>query len=349
MCIIIYRPAEHTLPMDVLEACQMDNSDGWGLMYAQDGSVLVERGMTWAEFNAAYTRLPTDLPMAIHFRWRTHGKTDLHNTHPYEVLSGDYPEDRIWVMHNGIIQIPEYNPDMSDTWHWVRYLAQPILRQNPGALKEKFWVKTLEDTTGYSRLIFMDGKGDVTFLSKSDWYQDYGCRFSNNSFIGSKEINRTSLFDSYYGGRYGAYETNPYGSIGVTNAASTGGGRHTGRGFRYTLNGKPVEDDDYAREWEEALAKSTAEAEAAGETSGRELTVIGHNSKPKDVIYLHRDDYYRMSADQVRQWFDDMEENNTFCLEDLASLVRYDINILVNEYPEMVADFLQELAYQVTG
>jgi predicted glutamine amidotransferase len=62
--------------------------------------------------------LQDDREIAIHFRWTTHGKTDMLNCHPYDVIPGF-----IAMMHNGVLHTGNAaDKNKSDTWHFIQGL-----------------------------------------------------------------------------------------------------------------------------------------------------------------------------------------------------------------------------------
>lgn len=178
MCIIVYRPANHELTMDLLEACQQENHDGWGIMYSDQGRVMVMNGMDLESFKSAYNSIEPDMEIAIHFRWKTHGNIDLINTHPYPVLNLEENGEDLWVMHNGIIDVKETRQGMSDTWHWVKHVARPILKNNPDGIFDPDIVDILEATVTHSRLLFLNGNGKFVFLNQKMWTEEKGCIWS---------------------------------------------------------------------------------------------------------------------------------------------------------------------------
>ena len=77
------------------------NPDGIGFMYGTAKGLKVTKTLpkNIGDATAFIQRIPNDdREIAIHFRWTTHGKTDMLNCHPYDVVPGF-----IAMMHNGVL------------------------------------------------------------------------------------------------------------------------------------------------------------------------------------------------------------------------------------------------------
>lgn len=174
MCITIWKPENITLYDNALKNCWDGNPDGAGFMYAEDGKVHIVKGlMTYEAFLAAYK--PHELRAAVlHFRISTHGKVDEANTHPFQVT------ETLGLTHNGIINNVkcDINKDMSDTWHFVEKFAKPFanLWQHPA------YKALVEQYIGYSKLIWMDGDGNVEIYNESSGNWNSQCWFSNYTY-----------------------------------------------------------------------------------------------------------------------------------------------------------------------
>ena len=99
MCLAIYKPAECMPDWGALEEGFQSNDDGAGFAAVADGKVIVSKGhFTFDDFREAY--LPYQhLQSAVHFRWATHGKTDVLNCHPFRI------SDETALIHNGVLSI----------------------------------------------------------------------------------------------------------------------------------------------------------------------------------------------------------------------------------------------------
>src|SRR5687768_9176607 len=98
------------------------NPDGIGIMYATHHKgkpilkIVKKLPNTLAAAEQFIARMPDDARQcAIHFRWTTHGDTNLDNCHPYTVLEG-----QVALMHNGVLSTGnDKDKTKSDTWHFI--------------------------------------------------------------------------------------------------------------------------------------------------------------------------------------------------------------------------------------
>jgi Glutamine amidotransferase domain len=138
VCLIIHRPKGGVIPPDYLANGMRRNPDGWGLMWCHRGTIHTVRSM---QPNGLVDAIRDAGPgaLSVHLRYATHGTKDAENCHPFSLCNGRYA-----LMHNGIIATaPEIEEDRSDTYHFARYVLEPILQAAP----------KLFDTPGFSALI----------------------------------------------------------------------------------------------------------------------------------------------------------------------------------------------------
>lgn len=174
MCIAILKPAGITLFPDTLKNSWDSNPDGAGFMYAEDGKVVVVKGlMTFEDFLAAYEP-HKDKQCVLHFRIATHGGVSEANTHPFAV------SDTLGVVHNGVINNIkcDIDPSRSDTWHFVEKIMKPYVKH----WKIAPFKALVECFIGASKLIFLDGEGHYDIYNESYGKWQDGCWFSNNSW-----------------------------------------------------------------------------------------------------------------------------------------------------------------------
>lgn len=180
MCIAAYKPENMVLSEETLRNCWDGNPDGAGFMYAEEGKIVIVKGlMTFKDFMEAYE--PHKLKQcALHFRIATHGNVDKENTHPFRV------SETLGLVHNGIINniACDINKDMSDTWHFTEKIMKPFEQhwQSPAykALVESF--------IGYSKLILLDGEGNFSIYGEKHGTWDCQCWFSNTSYKVKKTV-----------------------------------------------------------------------------------------------------------------------------------------------------------------
>lgn len=215
MCVIIYRPAEHKLSLTTLDNCMDDNPDGWGLMWSENGQVVVRKGREMRDFWPAYREAGVR-DLGIHFRFRTHGSVSDDQAHPYVVFNGNQRHQPLWLMHNGVFNhVKMHDETRSDTEHWIEQILRPILGPEPELWgNETFWDMIKEDTRG-SRLLMLNGRGEWAFTGQ--WEQHEGCHFSNTySVYGSWKSGMGG-----WGGHYNKWNDEPYDRLGSTSARTT--------------------------------------------------------------------------------------------------------------------------------
>ena len=115
MCVIIDRPAGVPIDEKILKTALNDNPDGWGWMYADNNELICDWGMDDKDFFESYEYLPKDVHATLHFRWTTHGLTNVLNCHPFLFNGDEYA-----VVHNGVISgVNIKHKDLSDTYHFA--------------------------------------------------------------------------------------------------------------------------------------------------------------------------------------------------------------------------------------
>lgn len=174
MCIAIYKPKNVLIFEDTLKQCWETNPHGAGFMYPNKGKLIINKGhMTYEEFQTAFEP-HKDKACVLHFRIATHGETNQANTHPFQVT------EKLGLVHNGIINhvACDINKTMSDTWHFVEKYVKPLAKLwRTEAIRGLY-----EEYIGYSKLIMMDGAGNVEIIKENLGIWDSGCWFSNTTY-----------------------------------------------------------------------------------------------------------------------------------------------------------------------
>lgn len=185
MCIIVVKPEGAEIPNSNLYNMWMNNPHGAGLMYAQNGKLMVNKGlMTFPQFLSAYNKV-ADRKMVIHFRWRTHGPANQKLTHPFWI------KQNIGMVHNGIIPSVKPRRKESDTstyaWALQNRYRDPMVAMEDIAKR----VEVLIDI-GLSKLVFMNGNGRIQILNEQmGHWNDDGCWYSNHSYTDHKVYDET--------------------------------------------------------------------------------------------------------------------------------------------------------------
>ena len=177
MCIAIMKPEGKVIPEDTLLECWNNNPDGAGFMYAEDGKLHIHKGfMGWSGFWKAWKK-HQDKKSVIHFRIRTHGKTDAENTHPFQV------GDNLAFVHNGTIgNVSIDNKDFSDTYHFNTKLMKKLYKADSRFIFKEHFQELVSAYIGWSKLIFLDAKGNHVIVNEDKGKWDEDIWYSNTSY-----------------------------------------------------------------------------------------------------------------------------------------------------------------------
>lgn len=195
MCIAISKPQGFTLTDETLQECWTRNPDGAGFMYVENKQLQIIKGlMTFEAFKLAYEP-HREAACVLHFRIKTHGKTNEENTHPFLIDKG------LGMVHNGILSTVDTTSDqtMSDTYHFTQTHLHRFRRDNKRFYLNPVYKTILESFIGYSKLIFMDNQGNVEIFNESKGVWDSGCWFSNTSYKTYEYPKQTRAKEKYNG------------------------------------------------------------------------------------------------------------------------------------------------------
>jgi hypothetical protein len=183
MCLITLNTAETRFTKAWLTDFFNHNSDGLGVMYAENGELIVEKFVPKNVKQALkfYATHIEGKDAIVHWRMRTHGDIDTANSHPYEVLNKKDHGIDLWMMHNGILHdVNDDQQEMSDTWHFIRDTIRPILSEYPALLHHQAFIELLEERIGESnKLAFMDNLGNRTIVNEHAFVEFNGAKLSN--------------------------------------------------------------------------------------------------------------------------------------------------------------------------
>jgi hypothetical protein len=187
MCLIVYKENSNGVFTNrQFRSMIHRNADGLGIMWREDGRVKFDKVLgTPKDKFELFRKYRSMESWAMHARMKTHGKIDLDNCHPYELMSIDRGDAiDLFVMHNGVLSsAPEVNKDMSDTWHFMEYIIKPIVTANLDLLWNDDHFQTwLASTIKGSKLLFMrsdDVEHPVLILNHDAGKEESGCWLSN--------------------------------------------------------------------------------------------------------------------------------------------------------------------------
>ena len=157
--------------------CWDANNDGVGIMYSDNGKIIVNREMhSFNEFmklKKQADKLNTNI--VIHFRIATSGGVNEHNCHPFRV------NNNLYFCHNGILDIKvPLDSKINDT----QIFNNAFMKGLPtNFVKDNTIMSLLEYSIGNrNKFVFLDNEGQFYILNESAGKWDNGAWFSNDSY-----------------------------------------------------------------------------------------------------------------------------------------------------------------------
>ena len=178
MCVIVVKPKEKEISLDVLRKCWNANGDGAGVAWKEKGSIRVRKGiMSFEEFERIFKEVYSkQKEMVFHFRLTSRGRTCPEMTHPFRLVRLPEPDPLEFVttrpvlFHNGtILELGDW--EKSDTFFLARLLSELYEHRVP----IKDIAKVLSLISGNKFVLFSPQK---TVLI-GNFEEEEGCLFSN--------------------------------------------------------------------------------------------------------------------------------------------------------------------------
>lgn len=177
MCLIaFFDKPDLTFTDTELDTIRHNNSDGMGIMYRSGGRVRVHRSLD--EIN-----IPNITPIAVHWRFATHGNVSKKGCHPHWIMSKDFgdPYD-LALMHNGSMDYWDDLGALSDTAIFCKTVLRPILLADPEAYTStEFWLHVVRESrdTGSKFILCHSEYGFTGVPNLGEWTNRNGILVSN--------------------------------------------------------------------------------------------------------------------------------------------------------------------------
>ncbi len=191
MCIIAGKKIGIPMPDSAtLQRCFENNSDGAGIMWAENGAVHIRKGfMNYDTFNDYIDKLGnrinlTDTALVMHFRITTHGATNPQTCHPFPISKKIKDLKRtsfttdIGVAHNGIIRI-KCIPKLSDTQSYIVKRLYSIYKRDSAFFKDTATMNVIEKEI-QSKMCFLTSEGELYTIG--NFIEEDGVLYSNSSY-----------------------------------------------------------------------------------------------------------------------------------------------------------------------
>ena len=183
---MIYKPANQKIPNKFLENAYRANKDGSGICIATGTELIVEKSKDWThEDIIRVLEANPDLPALVHFRWTTHGGNSDANTHPFSLKGG-------WAAaHNGVIQIPIWDPTKSDTREFLDRYVKPLIHNGVNLDNLTVIEQIGKVITTANKMAFLHFSGRSAIVNESVgnwddgvWYSNYGYKSYATTYSG---------------------------------------------------------------------------------------------------------------------------------------------------------------------
>lgn len=190
MCLLVIENdvTAPALSDEFLTGVYTRNSDGLGVMWAENDTLFFIKRLpqSAAEFIAFYRESIQGKVCAWHARMKTHGDIDHENCHPYPVFGFDGHDGAeishpMALMHNGVLSSGNTkDKTKSDTWHYIRDVMQPLLKDHPEMFMNEALIKMLGSAIGHgNKFAIMDYTGKIAVVNKSAFTEYQGRLLSN--------------------------------------------------------------------------------------------------------------------------------------------------------------------------
>ena len=219
MCVIIHRLPNIIIPAEKIEAACTVNSDGFGLAVADRGRIELIKELNPdgndPERVLKLLEETKELPVLLHLRFKTVGKINEANCHPFTVDTHADDGLDLVMCHNGTMnQFNITGNDFSDSYMFNEMILKPMVERSlcspdvepDNLLDDEFIQLVLNEFVPSSSIVSLfDGNGKSLHIHESQGFEHEGWWSSNNySFNTQHRVKSDNTFPnrSYttYGG-----------------------------------------------------------------------------------------------------------------------------------------------------
>lgn len=315
MCLLVKQPSTTAFTDAFLEDVFIKNSDGLGVMYAEDGKLHVYKCLpaTAQDFIDFYRKHAEGRDCVWHARMQTHGDIDFDNCHPYKVT------ENIWLAHNGVLSTGnDADKSRSDTWHFIKNVIAPALTAQPELMMDKEWQEFIGDLIGRNNKFgLMNAEGEIAIINPDSGVEFVGAWLSNTYAwstykfgFKSQTYSPTGIYGNSWNGYYEDEDFEGYGKVGKS----------------------------YPYQSKTTTTTTTTTTEAKGYVVQEELTA----DQIKPYVRACFNQYQRKGLTGIEQWVFDAPHKAaallTYWYDDLEG-----IENLVTDDPETAAEWLMDL------
>lgn len=186
MCLIIHKPAGLAIAPDLIEAAANLNPDGWGAMgFDADGDLIIRRELQVdPEAILRFEQNHRAHEYVLHLRRRTRGTVSRTNAHPFKV------NERLYLVHNGTLDIRTPVSGWSDTRHFVNDLLRPLARRFPQLLADEYFHRLLAlGLRSENKLVMLDTRQrKIVVINREHGAEFEGLWLSSTRWIDQRRL-----------------------------------------------------------------------------------------------------------------------------------------------------------------
>ncbi len=167
------------------------NADGWGMLIrSQDGTMVVQRGFDDNTFVTLGSSFGEQFDVVVHARIGTSGQRNIENLHPFPIYNRRLLSDELgnhspqaYLFHNGVVLVPLWNKEMSDTWHLARMWESLYGGQLKEKMRHRGWRRRQRKMLGdYNKFVVVNEEG-VKIINPNAGFWIDGTWHSNKTAI----------------------------------------------------------------------------------------------------------------------------------------------------------------------